>query len=209
MTTATADGKQLFAVCVDRKTGEILHDLKLFEQEKPQPLATPFNSYASPTPAIEEGRVYVHFGIARHRLPGHEDRQEAVGAARLALQPLPRPRLVADPLRQSADPHLRRLRRAVRRGPGQKATGRRSGRRTATSTTAPTTATARRRYGTPTVIAVKGKPQLVSPAAVATTALRPEDRRGAVEGLSRRHERDAAAAVRPWARSSSAPATAA
>lgn len=61
LTTATEDGKQMFAVCVDRQTGEVLHDLKLIETENPQ-YADPFNSYASPTAAIEEGRVYLHFG---------------------------------------------------------------------------------------------------------------------------------------------------
>src|SRR5437016_4472406 len=34
MTTATADGTQLFVVCVDRKTGEILRDVKLYDEEK-------------------------------------------------------------------------------------------------------------------------------------------------------------------------------
>jgi len=51
----------LFAVCVDRKTGRVLHDIKLAEVENPQ-FCHDFNSYASPTPVIEEGRVYVHFG---------------------------------------------------------------------------------------------------------------------------------------------------
>jgi outer membrane protein assembly factor BamB len=61
LSSATPDGKQLFAVCVDLKTGKIIHDLKLFDVEKPQ-YAHPFNSYASPTPVIENGRVYVTFG---------------------------------------------------------------------------------------------------------------------------------------------------
>ena len=51
----------LCAVCVDRKTGAVLHDLKLHVVEKPQ-YCHPFNSYASPTPFIEEGRLYAHFG---------------------------------------------------------------------------------------------------------------------------------------------------
>jgi len=63
LTTATEDGRELFAVAVDRATGRILHDLKLFEVEKPQ-YADRFNSYGSPTPVIEEGRVYVTFGSA-------------------------------------------------------------------------------------------------------------------------------------------------
>jgi outer membrane protein assembly factor BamB len=61
MTTATPDGTELSAICVDRDTGRIVHDLKLFDVEAPQ-YAHPFNSYASPTPVIEEGRVYVTFG---------------------------------------------------------------------------------------------------------------------------------------------------
>jgi outer membrane protein assembly factor BamB len=61
LTTATEDGKELFAVCVDRDTGKMVYDLKLFEVEKPQ-YAHPFNTYASPTPVIEAGRVYVTFG---------------------------------------------------------------------------------------------------------------------------------------------------
>lgn len=61
MTTATTNGQELFAICVDRDSGQIIRDLKLFDVEKPQ-YAHPFNTYASPTPAIEEGRVYVTFG---------------------------------------------------------------------------------------------------------------------------------------------------
>src|SRR6185295_17620754 len=58
LTTATEDGLQLFALCVDRETGRIVQDLKLFELEK-QPDIRKYNTYASPTPVIEEGRVYV------------------------------------------------------------------------------------------------------------------------------------------------------
>jgi outer membrane protein assembly factor BamB len=61
LTTATEDGKQLSVVCVDRAEGKIIHDLKLFDIAKPQ-YVHPFNSYASPTPAMEEGRIYVTFG---------------------------------------------------------------------------------------------------------------------------------------------------
>lgn len=55
------DRVTLFAVAVDRKTGKVLHDIKLASEEKPA-YCHPFNSYASPTPAIEAGRVYAHFG---------------------------------------------------------------------------------------------------------------------------------------------------
>ncbi|HXE52998.1 MAG TPA: PQQ-binding-like beta-propeller repeat protein [Tepidisphaeraceae bacterium] len=61
MTTATPDGHELYAVCVDKDSGRIVYDLKLFDIAHPQ-YCIPFNSYASPTPCIEEGRVYVTFG---------------------------------------------------------------------------------------------------------------------------------------------------
>ena len=61
LTTATADAKQLFVLCIDADTGKILHDTKLFEVELPQ-FHHAFNSPASPTPVLEAGRVYVTFG---------------------------------------------------------------------------------------------------------------------------------------------------
>ena len=61
LTTATPDGKELFVICVDRESGKTIFDLKLFDVEKPQ-FAHDFNTYASPTPVIEAGRVYVSFG---------------------------------------------------------------------------------------------------------------------------------------------------
>ena len=61
MTTATPDGHELFVVCVDKHSGKIIHYLKLFEVDRPQPIDAT-NSYASPSPVIEPGRVYVHFG---------------------------------------------------------------------------------------------------------------------------------------------------
>jgi outer membrane protein assembly factor BamB len=61
VTTATPDGRQLFAVALDKQSGRIVYDLKLFDVANPQ-YAHPFNTYASPTPVIEDGRVYVTFG---------------------------------------------------------------------------------------------------------------------------------------------------
>ena len=63
ITTASDDGRELSAVAVDLENGKILHDLLLFRVERPQEVH-PVNSYASPTPAIEPGRVYVTFGCA-------------------------------------------------------------------------------------------------------------------------------------------------
>ena len=38
-----------------------IHDRHLFDVKDPQKI-TPANTYATPTPAIEKGRVFVHFG---------------------------------------------------------------------------------------------------------------------------------------------------
>lgn len=61
LTTATEEGDQLSVVCLDRETGAVLHDKVLFRVASPQ-FCHKFNSYASPTPVIEDGRVYVTFG---------------------------------------------------------------------------------------------------------------------------------------------------
>ena len=61
ITSATEDGKHLFAVCVNSQTGKIVHDVKVFDTDTPAHVAS-VNSYASPTSAIEAGRVYVHYG---------------------------------------------------------------------------------------------------------------------------------------------------
>ena len=61
VTTATEDGKTLIAFCLDRDTGSVIHELPLFTVEKPSYI-DPFNSYASSTPVIEEGSVYLSWG---------------------------------------------------------------------------------------------------------------------------------------------------
>ena len=51
MTTAKADGTQMFAVCVDREDGRFDFDLKVFDVAKPEIRFTMRpNSYASPSP---------------------------------------------------------------------------------------------------------------------------------------------------------------
>ena len=61
MTTATEDGTALSVVCVDRDSGKVLRDEVLFRVAAPQ-FCHKFNSYASPTPVIEDGRIFVTFG---------------------------------------------------------------------------------------------------------------------------------------------------
>ena len=51
----------LRAVCVDRSTGKLLHDVELLVAESPEPVHQ-LNSFASPSPILEDGRLYAHFG---------------------------------------------------------------------------------------------------------------------------------------------------
>ena len=90
LTTATEDGHEFFVLCVDAATGKILCNEQTFSlrhagiarlggDRQPQ------NSYATPSPVIEPGRVYVSFGSLWHGLPGHRHRQSALATARPAL----------------------------------------------------------------------------------------------------------------------------
>ncbi len=62
VTTAREDGRELFAICVDLESGDILHDIKVFDVAEPQLEHGDLNSHASPTSIVEEGRIYVHYG---------------------------------------------------------------------------------------------------------------------------------------------------
>lgn len=61
LTSATEDGKQMFGVCINSKTGKEIFNIKLFEPETTYSKHE-INTYASPTPCIEQGFVYLHFG---------------------------------------------------------------------------------------------------------------------------------------------------
>jgi len=64
LTTATQDGHDFFAIEVDPETGKIRRNEKVFHSDNPEPLGNgaSMNCYATPSPLIEPGRVYVHFG---------------------------------------------------------------------------------------------------------------------------------------------------
>ncbi len=55
------DSVSLRAVCIDRDSGEIISDNEVLNVKEPQ-WVHQLNSYASPTPVIEGGRLYCHFG---------------------------------------------------------------------------------------------------------------------------------------------------
>ena len=61
LTSALEDEGSLRAVAFDLASGEIVHDVEVFKPASWQHRHAE-NSYASPTPVAEPGRVYVHFG---------------------------------------------------------------------------------------------------------------------------------------------------
>jgi outer membrane protein assembly factor BamB len=61
LTTALDNGHSLRVIRLDLVGGKISHDLEVFHVDAPDGVHSK-NSFASPTPLLEEDRVYVHFG---------------------------------------------------------------------------------------------------------------------------------------------------
>jgi outer membrane protein assembly factor BamB len=171
MTSATADGKESYAICVDLKTGKIIHDIKLFSTEKPA-FCIPYNSYASCTPVIEEGRLYAHFGSA-----GTACVDTASGKTLWLRRDLPcdhfrgpgsSPILYKNLLILTFDGFDLQYLAAL-----DKTTGKTVWRKDRTTKYSTDNGDYKKAYSTPSIVEVNGKPQLISPAAEATTALDP------------------------------------
>lgn len=171
LTTAREDGKELFAVCVALESGKVLHDLKVFEIEKPA-FCHAFNSHASPTPAIEAGRVYVHFGSS-----GTACLDTATGKVLWTQRDLPcdhfrgagsSPILYQDLLILTFDGFDFQYVAAL-----DKRTGKKVWKTDRKIRYDKDDGDWKKAYATPAVIEVKGKPQLVCPSAQATLAFNP------------------------------------
>ncbi len=61
LTSATEDGTEFYTYCFDFETGKLINEKALFKSDEPQHIHST-NSYATPTPCIEKGFVYVHYG---------------------------------------------------------------------------------------------------------------------------------------------------
>ncbi len=61
MTSSLNAGKSLHAVCLDKASGRLLHDVEVLQTDDPGPRHKT-NGYASPTPVLDGAHVYVHFG---------------------------------------------------------------------------------------------------------------------------------------------------
>lgn len=56
--------QSLRTLCLDAASGKVIWDSEVFRQEAAAPAIHTKNSHASPTPFVESGHVYVHFGHA-------------------------------------------------------------------------------------------------------------------------------------------------
>ena len=61
VTAATEEGRKMHVLALDASSGEIVHEVLLFENEEPEP-KNKLNSFASPSCVLDESRVYAHFG---------------------------------------------------------------------------------------------------------------------------------------------------
>jgi len=172
MTTATPDGKELGAVCVDAESGRIVHDVVVFKIAKPQ-FCHPMNSYGTPTPVVEKGRVYLHFGTY-----GTACLDTATAKPLWTQQdfhcdhfrgPASSPIVVDELLVLTFDGIDVQFLVALDKASGKTAWKR--DRKTVFDTDDPDYHKA---YSTPAVISVEGQPQLVSPSAGATIAYVPK-----------------------------------
>jgi outer membrane protein assembly factor BamB len=172
LTTATATGHEMFAVCVDRATGKVVYDVHVFDVAQPTPLKNPANTYASPTPAIEEGRVYVHFGS--YGTACLDTKTAKILWTRRDLEcdhwrgPASSPILYRDLLILTFDGHDRQYLAAL-----DKRSGKTVWLKDRSFDYAKLDGDFKKAFSTPSVITVGGKPQLVSASAFGTIAYDP------------------------------------
>jgi len=185
MGTATPDGKKMSAICVHKDTGEILHDILLFENEKPR-FCHSMNSYASPSPVIEEGRVYMHFGSY-----GTACLDTASGKTLWSRRDLPcnhyrgpgsSPVLFEDLLIIHFDGYDLQYIAAL-----DKDSGKTVWKQDRDIDYQTTNGDLKKAYCTPTLIEIDGQLQLVSPAAKATIAYQPRTGKAIWKGRYQQH----------------------
>lgn len=173
LTTAKEDGTQLYVLCVDGGNGKILHDVKVFDVDNPSAVWRKFNSFASPTPAVEEGRVYVHFGTYGtacldaksgetlwQRRDLHCDHFRGAASS---------PILYGDLLFLTFDGYDKQYLVAL-----NKTTGATVWKKDRAIDYKTTNGDAKKAFGTPAIRMVDGSPQLISSAATATLAYDPK-----------------------------------
>ncbi|MFA6565005.1 MAG: PQQ-binding-like beta-propeller repeat protein [Verrucomicrobiia bacterium] len=167
--TGSEDGPSLRALCLDAATGRMLWNTEVFKSTETQ--AKPINgknSHASPTPVLENNRLYVHFG---HNGTACLDLDGKTVWRMNSLRYPPNhgnggsPILVGDKLVYNADaasdPFIVAL---------DKATG-----KVRWKVKRESQAKNKFSFSTPLLITVNGQPQIISPGSGVVSALDPKD----------------------------------
>ena len=166
------DWIEMYAVCVDRSNGKVIHDILLRKEESPD-YCHSFNSYGTPTPVVEAGRVYLHFGS--HGTFCIDTTSGKPIWERLDLQcdhwrgPGSSPIVYGGLMFLTFDGYDQQYVCALNKDDGK--TAWKKDRRIKYSSD---NGDLKKAYSTPSILEIDGKPQLVSPAAEATIAFDPK-----------------------------------
>jgi outer membrane protein assembly factor BamB len=169
-TKDVAGSVELRAICLNLEDGKPLHDVSLATFDSPEPIH-PLNSYASPTPLIDDGHVYCHFG-AYGTWCLRESDSEVVWSNRLKIDhsvgPGGSPAMVGDKLILVCDGIDDQFIAALDKRTGGELW------RTQRPKMRATNGEFQKAYSTPIVIRVNGVTQLVIPGAQWIVAYEPE-----------------------------------
>jgi outer membrane protein assembly factor BamB len=164
----------LRALCVDRTSGKLLHDVELLVEPRPQPTHS-MNSFASPTPVIEDGKLYCHFGAHGTACLDTASRQVVWTNRETVINhengPGSSPTLVGDHLIFHCDGSDQQYVAALDKRTGKLAW------RTDRSGKMNPEPQLKKAYGTPLVLKVGGQPQVISTGADWLYAYDPTDGR--------------------------------
>ncbi|MFO0870438.1 MAG: PQQ-binding-like beta-propeller repeat protein [Pirellulales bacterium] len=152
----------LHALGVARDSGKIVAQIRLFEIPNPDPIHS-LNSYASPSPLLEDGRLYCHFGTNGTACVDTRTQQIVWANQELHLQhengPGSTPVLYRDWLIVHCDGSDVQFLAALDKRTGKLAW------RTERSGTLNSNPQMKKAYGTPLVVTLEGRDVLLSPAA--------------------------------------------
>jgi outer membrane protein assembly factor BamB len=159
----------LRAVCLDARSGAIIWNQEVFQEEgRRAPAIHPKNSHASPTPVVDGDQLFVHFGHLGTACLNSETGKILWTQQTLSYKPVHgaggSPVLVGDRLIFSIDGTDKQVVVGLDRKTGQ----------VAWQTPRKVTATKPFSFCTPTVITVNGRQQVISPGSNVVMALDPQ-----------------------------------
>ena len=155
------DTVELRALCVDRDSGKLLHNVLLITKTEPQAVHE-LNSYASPSPVLDDGRLYCHFGTFGTACVDIKTSKLLWTNTTLEINhengPGSTPIIYADKMIVHLDGSDRQFIAALNKNTGKVAW------KTDRSGEMRSNPQMKKSYGTPVVVKINGKDQIVSPA---------------------------------------------